>query len=226
MIDKFKKMDHFGPALVPGPIDAGISAQFDVTITRNTSNIAQDLDVAVLGFTEVISGYAGIISPVVGGTLDVSGGIYNALPDRYRFTHTLGANTDTIDVTCSQHAYPSLLQSSGMDIYQITGVRYSVTQSSLADSQFGNKFKFAKQTIFGLDNKNSLSVISFKDPKNNQDNIIDIPVKMGMDKETCIALSIAANPTPASAIEVTLSFFVSFFDKYNVGKLQPMEIKR
>lgn len=213
-------MRHFGPQLNSKVIPSSqpVKAQFDITITRNSGNITNDLEVAVLGFTEIISGYNSFINPVVGGTVTVTGGIYNALPDRYRFTHVSGANTDTIDITCAQHPYPSLLQSSGFDLYKIDNIRYSVTDQTIADTQFNNKFTFSKQTIFGLEKNNPLSVISFKNPMNNQDNIIDIPVSMVMDKETCIVLGVAP-PGDNDTNEFTLSFFVSMYQKYDAQLL-------
>src|SRR5690606_11452658 len=152
------------------------------TITRNTSNIAQNIEVAILGFTEILSGYDRFIAPPTGGTTVLTGGVYNGLPDRYRFTSTVGVDVDTIDVTSAQHPYPSLIQSSGLDWYKINNIRYSVSNSALADTQFNNKFDFQKRTIFGVTKGNPLSVISFKNPMNNQNNIIDIPINMVLDK--------------------------------------------
>lgn len=221
-VDRFGKLEHAGGVSIPSKTvepSGGFDAQFDIVITRNTANITQDLDVAILGFTEILSGYRGFINPVTGGTVAVTGGIYNTLPDRYRFTHTLGLNTDTIDVTSPTHPYPSLIQSSGFDVYRINNIRYSVSDNAIADAQFNNQFLFRKRSIFGLEKSNPVSPVSFRDPMNNLNNIIDIPVNVTLDKETCIVLSMTQNSEVATAYETTLSFFVTFFNKYDSSKL-------
>lgn len=216
--DKFDSLEHVG-GRIDAPVSPGgrFSAQFDITLTRNSSNIALNLDVAVLGFTEILSGYQGFVLPSAGGTVALTGGIYNALPDRYRFTHVNGLNTDTIDITSATNVYPSLIQNSGLDCYRINNIRYTVSDATLADQQFNNAFAFRKRSIFGLENTNPISVASFKDPMNNQNNIIDIPINMDFDKETCIVMSMAPEAVAATAYEVTLSFFVEFYQKGNTG---------
>lgn len=221
--DRFSSLEHVagGVNIDSQVIPAGgFVAQFDVTITRNTSNVVQVLDVAILGFTEILSGYRGFVNPVTGGTVALTGGIYNTLPDRYRFTHVLGANTDTIDITSATHVYPSLMQSTGFDLYQINNIRYTVSDTTIADAQFKNKFEIRKRSIFGLEKSNPISVTSFKDPMNQQNNIIDIPIKMLMDKETCIVIGMQNEVVPATAYSITLSIFVQFFDKYDSSKVK------
>lgn len=220
-VDRFAKLQHIG-GYVDAPVSPGGSfkAQFDITITRNTSNITENLEVAILGFTEVFSGYDGFISPVTGGTVALTGAIFNSLPDRYRFTHVSGADTDTVDITSATHVYPSLITSSGFDRYRINNIRYTVSDAALADSQFNNTFEFRKRSIFGLESTNPISVASFKDPMNNQNNIIDIPINMDFDKETCIVMAMAPEAVAATAYEVTLSFFVEFFNKIDSSTMR------
>lgn len=194
----------------------GDKAQFDILITRLTNNIPEDLDVAVFGFSPVESGYSGLALPTTGGTLDVGGGTSVGLPLNYNFTHTNGANIDTIQVSCNQLAYPSFLQSSAIDLYWIDNIRYSIDNAAVLD-QFNNKFEFRVQSIFGKEEKNPLSVISFKKPENEQDTIIDIPIDVIMDKEKCIVMSISDTVAP---FEVTLSCFVRRFSKLNAKSLR------
>lgn len=218
--DRFDKLNHVG-----GTVDAKVqpggafTAQYDIVVTRNTSNIVNNLDIAVLGFTEILSGYQGFIAPVTGGTVDVTGGIYNSLPDRYRFTHVSGILTDTIDITSPTHVYPSLLQSTGFDLYRINNIRYTVSDTTIADTQFNNTFQFKKRSVFGVESTNPISVTSFKNPMNNQNNVIDIPINMVFDKETAIVMSMAPESDTDTPFEVTLSFFVTMYSKYDSSKL-------
>ena len=206
----FEEMEHF-PSIIEQGVSPGGSfkAQFDLVITRATANIAQSLDVAVLGFSKLDSGYLGIVLPTTGGTVAVAYGTNNALPNAVEFTHVNGLNTDVITVTCPQTPYPSFLQSSAVDRYRINNIRYSIS-NSLIQQQFSNTFSFRDNSIFGLSKANPLSPITFKNPMNEQDGIIDIPVQENMDKEKCILLSIHNT----AAFSVTLSFFVEYFDKF------------
>lgn len=219
--ERFDKLDHATGATMDAVVTPGgaFAAQFDIVVTRNSSNIVNNLEIAVLGFTEIVSGYNGFISPVTGGTVAVTGSIYNALPDRYRFTHVSGLNTDTIDVTSPTHVYPSLIQSSGFDLYRINNIRYTVSDTALADQQFNNRFEFIRQSIFGPKNTNPISVASMKNPMNNQNNVVDIPISQVFDKETAIVMAMANEAVAATPYEVTLSFFVTFYQKYNAGQM-------
>lgn len=210
LVRDFEKMEHF-----PTIEDAGVSpggsfkAQFDLVITRATANIAQPLPVAILGFSQLASGYNGIVLPVTAGTVTVEYGTNIGLPDRVNFTHDDGVNQDVISVTCPQTPYPQFLFSSAVDRYRINNIRYSISNDTI-QSQFSQQFKFKDSSIFGLEKSNGLTPITFKNPMNEQDGIIDIPVKENMDKEKCILLNIHNT----AAFSVTLSFFVEYYDKF------------
>lgn len=193
----------------------GDKAQFDIVIRRLTANITQDLEVAVLGAALAPSGYGDIITLPPTGTLTVEYGTNVGLPNVAQFTHTVGGNTDIIEVSCNQVPYPQFLLNAAVDIYRVSNIRYSISSASALD-QFSNKFEFSKETIFGLKGRNPVSPISFKKPENDQDTIIDMPLNVGMDKDTAIVLSITDSVAP---FEVTLSFFVEMFAQHNAGAL-------
>lgn len=198
----------------PGETSRGDAAQFDIIIRRNTKTIVQDLQVAIFGFANVAGGYQGFVLPVTGGTVTVTGSIYNTLPDRYRFTHVSGANTDTIDILCNQAAYPTFLQNAALDMYELSNIRYSISDATAQD-QFSNTLDFRKNSIFGLEVKNQVTPISFRNPMDEQNTIIDIPLNIPMDKETFIVHGITS--TPAMPFEVTLNMFCKNFFKYNAN---------
>lgn len=196
----------------PGEGAGGDAAQFDIIIRRNSKNILQDLQVGIFGFGNIASGYTGFVLPTAGGTVTVTGSIYNTLPDRYRFTHVNGANTDTIDVLCNQSPYPTFIQNGALDMYMINNIRYFISDVTAQD-QFSNPLDFHKNSIFGLEIKNQSTPISFRNPMDEQNSIIDMTLNTPMDKETFIVTAVTSTPT--MPFEITLSMFCANFFKYN-----------
>lgn len=214
----FGNFEHFpnlDPQVVASPGGA-FKATFNIKITRNSNNIELPLQVGILGFAQAASGYRQIITPPAGATLAVTGGTQNALPDRYRFTYTLGADVDTIDVTCPEIDYPSFLQNSAVDMFRINNIRYQFTDEAVQD-QFTQIIDFKDTAIFGPKTSNPLTPGTFINPQDEKKNIVDIPVGQGMDKERCIihAISHLAATPPFS---VNMTFFVEFYDKYTAAK--------
>lgn len=204
------------PFIHPGEKPQGDAANYNLIIRRNTVNIASDLDIAILGFANIQNGYQGFVLPATGGTVALTGTIYNTLPDRYRFTHVVGANTDTVDIFCNEIPYPAFVQNSGLDMYQINNIRYSISAAAAQD-QFSNRFEIRKSSIFGLEAKQTLTPITFRDPKDEQTTIIDMPIRQPMDKETFIVHPITN--TGGALFEVTLSMFIQHFFKYNSNNI-------
>lgn len=204
-----------GVKIHPNEPISGDKAQFDIVIRRLTANIAADLEIAVLGAAMAEAGYNNILTLPPTGTLTVEYGTNVALPNTMEFTHTVGANTDIIQVSCNQLPYPQFLKDASTDIYRVSNIRYSISDAAALD-QFSNKFEFRKGTIFGLEGKNPVSVISYKKPENDQDTIIDMPLNVGMDKDTAIVLSVTDSVAP---FEITLSFFVEMFEQRNSKQL-------
>lgn len=191
-------------------------AQFDITIRRLTAAIAGDLECAIFGPASFENGYQDFINPSTGGTVAVTGGTNVALPNSVRFTHVNGLNTDIIEVTCPQCPYPTLLKYMQTDLFVINNIRYSISDLAAID-QFNNKFEFRKISIFGREDRNPISPISFKKPTDDQDLIIDMPVRQIMDKETAIVLSLTDTATP---LEINLSIFVDYFSKWDSSRLK------
>lgn len=187
-------------------------ATFTLRIVRNSDNIAQPLEVGILGAAQVLSGYTDLITLPAATTLDVTGGIYNNLVDRYRFTYTNGANIDTIDVFCSELLYPAFLGNSIVDRYRINNIRYMISDPTI-QAQFSNAMIFCDTGIFGLKKENPLVPGSFINPQDQKNNILDIPIGEGFDKEKCIIHAIQ----PVAGFEVSMMFFVEFSDKYTAA---------
>jgi hypothetical protein len=111
------------------------------------------------------------------------------------FTSALpGTGTTTLAlviVRCTQVAYGTLLESLASDKFVMNMIRYVVpdtTQPSL--NQYANNIGLFKQSLFGKFDSDFLSPNSYKKPEQQQVNLIDIPLKRGIDKEKSVAFLI------------------------------------
>ena len=195
----------------PNQSKGGDKAQFDIVINRPTVTIAQNLECMIFGSQHLDGGYQnGMVNPASGGSVVVTGGIWNTLPTTVRFAHTVGANTDNINITCNQVNYPTFLKAGLNVIYRISNIRYTVSDTSANGLlQFSCPFEVRTKSLFGKADQNPISVASFKKPENFQAGIIDIPVEIFLDGETGLVVSM----TNAVAQTVTLSVFVERFNK-------------
>lgn len=89
-------------------------------------------------------------------------------------------------ISCGQVAYNTLLTSLSSDRFVISQLRYTVTDPNKV-SQFNQNLNMISQSLFGKISTDFVSPVSFRDPSNQQVNIIDIPIKKGIDKNTIIA---------------------------------------
>lgn len=202
----------------PDSVNPGgnFKATFDITIRRLTNNIDDVLPVGILGFAQSESGYFGLIDLPAGITYTYEGGTSVGLPDRYRYTFTKGVDTDIIEITCPQIPYPSFLQNSAVDRYRINNIRY-VISDGLVQAQFAQVLDFKDSAIFGVKTSNPLTPNNFINPMDEKNNIVDIPVSMGFDKEKCIITGISQDST--APFQVTMSFFVEFYDKMTANSI-------
>jgi len=205
-----------GVKIHPNQKGTGDKAQFDIVISRATATIASNLECMIFGAQHLDGGYGnGMVNPASGGSFVVTGGIWNTLPTTVRFAHTVGANTDNINITCNQVNYPTFLKASLNATYRISNIRYSLNNPAQLD-QFTTPFEVRTKSLFGKADQNPISVTSFKKPEQYQNGIIDLPVEIMVDGETGIMVSM----TPL-AVTITLSVFVERFNKQDRFDLTP-----
>lgn len=91
-------------------------------------------------------------------------------------------------IRCTQVAYGTLLNAMASDRFVINMIRYIQNDTTPAGLlQYGNDIAMLQLSLFGKMNKDFVSPNSFKEPKNFQNGIIDIPLKKGLDKQETIA---------------------------------------
>lgn len=105
------------------------------------------------------------------------------------FTSPLpGAGTTTLAlviVRCTQVAYGSLLIATASDKFVMNMIRYVIPDTTKINQYTNNIGKF-KQTLYGKGDLDYISPNSQKKPEQMQDGLIDIPVSLGIDKQTSL----------------------------------------
>lgn len=107
---------------------------------------------------------------------------------------------------CPQTAYGSLVDALNSDSFQINMIRQTMADSVAASlAQYANQIMPFNLSLFGKFSADQTSPNSFKIPEQQQQNIVDIPMVLMVDKQ--IALGMYLNydvPT-----QMQLSFFVN-----------------
>jgi hypothetical protein len=91
-------------------------------------------------------------------------------------------------IRCTQVAFGTLLESLASDRFVLNKIRYVVpdeTATSLA--QYAQNIGMFKQSLFGKFDSDYLSPNSYKVPEQQQKNLIDIPLKIGIDKQRALS---------------------------------------
>lgn len=106
----------------------------------------------------------------------------------YRVTENIGVTVTEniyIIVSCSQVAMGTLLDATSSDTFVISKIRYALP-SSTDLSQYFNEIQLLNLTLFGRKVSDSFNPNDFKLPNQQQDNIIDMLVSLGIDKQKCL----------------------------------------
>jgi len=95
---------------------------------------------------------------------------------------------------CTQVAYGTLLNAMASDRFVINNIRYILTDVTAPGLlQYANNIALLTLSLYGKANKDFVSPNSFKQPKDFQNGIIDLPLKRGMDKEQTLATYVNYN---------------------------------
>lgn len=185
------------------------AANFGITVKRNTANIAGTLPFAIFGSQDFENGYRNTIQgQLTGGTVltSVTGGEKDGLPGTVRFTYTNGVNVDTIDVTSNTYPYPSLLNSTNVDLLRMSKIRLELSDAT-QQAQFSQDLITVSNSPFGKSTSNRISATAFKSPQQFQAGIVDLDAIVEIDKETGIYSQILG----VANFSVTLNSFVEKF---------------
>lgn len=123
------------------------------------------------------------------------------------FTSVLGGVNYAafVVVNCVQSAYGSMVDALSSDLFRMNMIRYNVPSAAATDlAQYVQNIIILKQSIFGKFDQDKISPNSFKVPEQQQDNIIDVPIKQDFNKQVALATYINYNVS-----YVTWNVFVS-----------------
>lgn len=109
-------------------------------------------------------------------------------------------------VRCAQVGYGTLLNALSSDKFAMNMLRYVLGNTDV--TQYQNAIGVYRQTLFGKFDSDTVSPASFKQPDQQQTNIIDMPIEKGIDKSISLASFINYD-----AATITWSFFVQSVDK-------------
>lgn len=195
----------------------GVAAQFDLTITRNSTTINAALPIVLFGVIDLESAYSQVINTLPAGVTLTS--VVNTAGS-YVFTYSDGTHTDTITITCAQTPYAGFLRATQTDTMSIRAYRIAVSSTDAVD-QFNYAMQHVKRSLFGADKRDSLTPSTYISPDQYLATRVDIgDVKSGsshvasIDKETSIQVLVKKQ-----AFNFTLSVFVNRFDKLNASNL-------
>ncbi len=95
-------------------------------------------------------------------------------------------------VHCNQLPYASLLAASSSDRFVINKVRYGVASPAVL-TQYNEQMLWARQGLFGKKTDDSINPNSFKSPMQQQVNLIDMDVRLPIDKYAVVGSYILQN---------------------------------
>lgn len=105
------------------------------------------------------------------------------------FTATVGGVTyfAMVVVHCNQVAYSTLFESLVSDTFVMNMIRYKLLdQTANSIQQYTNNIGLYSLSLYGKFNSDFISPVSFQKPENLLSNIIDIPIKKGVDKSIAV----------------------------------------
>lgn len=110
-------------------------------------------------------------------------------------------------VNCKQVGYGTLLDAISSDRFTFSAVRYKIPDSTKT-AQYEKQLLLIKQSLFGKLSTDNISPVSFQLPTSFQNNLIDVPLTKGVDKESMVGTFLNYDVG-----EINLSFFVPVQNK-------------
>lgn len=200
-VDRRKQKKAMLKSILLKKVRSNELAQVDVKVTRNGVGSGVSLPFAMFGMRERPTQYRNLFTAPAGTTY--IGNLTNALTGDMAFTFDFGGATETATISCADYPYAQLVEASGFDMFRIRKIRYAISNENLLQ-QFTEKFEIRDRTIFGKDDKNSLSVSSSRNPENQQRGILDINKTFRISGEVSLINSIIAT----EGFSINLSLFI------------------
>lgn len=104
---------------------------------------------------------------------------------------------------CTSVAMASLVAATASDRFITNLLRYSLPSTTNLN-QFNEPLEFYKQGLFGKTLFDTMNPISYKNPDQNQANLIDIPASFLIDKETTLLTYIRTSNFSTIGVQTTI----------------------
>ncbi len=197
----------------PGSIGANpfydAAAQFDITVTRVSANIASSLTVPLFASLHFDAKYISVMGNYLPAGVTISSIAINATGDVV-FTLTDGVGTDTIKVSCTQIPYITFINALNYTAMRLSKVRYALSDITKL-AQFNQPFETYSKSIFGKHAGNGLSLAAVNDPKYLNNGVRDLDNTIDINNETAVIIGIIN----VVGFSVCISSFVSGYNRTN-----------
>ena len=199
----------FNPAM---PTFVGnLQAQVNFQIKRLTANIAGvDLPVPLFGAYDAASKYNQVLTMPAGTSITAfdMGVIGNET--KLRITYTKGANSDIVEITLQEYAYPSFIEALKGTSFNISNGRYSISDTTATGlQQMSKKLRALKYSMFGNQNADNIPLSASKSPFQQQNGIVDILGNFNVDAQITWVLDVQ----PLANQEITIAAFITAVNK-------------
>jgi hypothetical protein len=181
----------------------GAAAILDFKVTRNQIATGETVPVVLFGGAMLMDRYTGALGAAnaVPSAITAKTVILNPLQNdtvapnsdgRFGFFgYTKGANTDYSTVECQQVPYAQFLAGTMTDAFRLTRLRFTLTDTSAAGlAQLNQTLQYVQISSFGTRKSINVPLGSMKSPQNFQSGIVDIPVTLEFDKESCLIIPV------------------------------------
>ena len=185
-------------------------ADFTIIVTRNSNNIASALPFLLYGVNYVENQYRELLTPFLLNSVVLTSVLYDNAGNMV-FTYTLGANVDTVTISCNEAPYSVFLQSSRTDLIRVQKMRYNIADTTKL-ANYSQPMAIVQKSLFGTLVNNKISVTKYKQPTQFQNGIVDVMASYDIDKTKGLVHYIIQNNAT-----LELNNFVSDYKCYNAG---------
>lgn len=179
-------------------------ASFSVKVTRTGTAVNDTLYAPVGSPAAAQSQYRESVTRRNADYTNMTGGI-TAATAALAASHNFNFGADVLNVSSQTRDYPSLLQSLFTNIFEISNIRMTVNDTTLAAGVFSNNIEVDTLLPTGAEKSNELPVDSSFSPYQDQQGIIDVPVNFSWSPDKVLLLPVPAN----DGLSITYTFTVS-----------------
>lgn len=190
------------------------AAQFDLTITRDTANIAMALTVPLFASVHYNAKYMSVMGNYLPNGVSIQSIGVNAKGDVvFTMVYSVTGATDTITVACTQVPYITFLSALNYNAMKLNKVRYAISDVTKL-TQFSQPFEVYTKTIFGKHNGNGVSLAAVNNPQWQKEGVRDLDNAIDIDNSTAVVIGMIN----VAGFSVTLSSFVQTYNRISAHR--------